>query len=189
MTFIHQIDWEIFELVQNLWHPALDFIMKALSIVGEGGMIWIALTLILFIPKKTRKTAAYTAAALIVMLLLNNILLKNLFHRVRPFDYDGWPNFIYPDIIKRPSSYSFPSGHTSSSFAAAAAIMITNKKIGVPALIFAAVMGFSRIYLFVHYFSDVLAGAVLGVAYGFIGYLILNAIIKFVDNKRENKIL
>lgn len=95
--------------------------------------------------------------------------------------------YKFPDVVHMPTSWSFPSGHTSSSFAFATAVFANNKKWGIGAFILAAAIGFSRIYLGVHYFTDVLAGAVLGVVYGVIGVLIIGALIKLIK-KKDNKL-
>lgn len=98
---------------------------------------------------------------------------------------ERWVNvYEWPAVASHmPASWSFPSGHTSSSFAFATAVAANNKKLGVAAYVLAALIGFSRIYLGVHYFTDVLAGAVLGVAYGIVGVLIVKAIVKAIVKK------
>ncbi|MBR6634569.1 MAG: phosphatase PAP2 family protein, partial [Clostridia bacterium] len=93
--------------------------------------------------------------------------------------------YTFPGVDHMPTSWSFPSGHTSSSFAAATAVFSVNKKWGIPAYVFAAIVGFSRIYLGVHYCTDVLAGAVLGVVYGIIGVLIVSLIIKALKKNEK----
>lgn len=93
--------------------------------------------------------------------------------------------YVFPDVVHMPTSWSFPSGHTSSSFAFATAVFANNKKLGSAAFVLAAAIGFSRIYLGVHYFTDVLAGAVLGIVYGIIGALIITAIVKAIIKKNE----
>lgn len=95
--------------------------------------------------------------------------------------------YVFPGVVDMPTSWSFPSGHTSSSFAFATAVFANNKKWGIGAYVLAALIGFSRIYLGVHYFTDVLAGAVLGIVYGIIGAVIISAIIKVIK-KKDNKL-
>jgi len=95
--------------------------------------------------------------------------------------------YVFPNVVSMPDSWSFPSGHTSSSFAFATAVFANNKKWGIGAYVLAALIGFSRIYLGVHYCTDVLAGAVLGVVYGVIGVLVVGAIIKLIK-KKDNKL-
>lgn len=95
--------------------------------------------------------------------------------------------YVFPNVVHMPTSWSFPSGHTSSSFAFATAVFSNNKKWGIAAYILAAAIGFSRIYLGVHYCTDVLAGAVLGVVYGVIGVFVVGTIIKAIK-KKNNKL-
>ena len=93
--------------------------------------------------------------------------------------------YSFPGVDHMPTSWSFPSGHTSSSFAAATAVFSVNKKWGVPAYVFAAIVGYSRIYLGVHYCTDVLAGAVLGIVYGIIGVVVVHFIIKALKKNEK----
>ena len=108
------------------------------------------------------------------------MLLKNIVSRIRPYD-------LKQDIellIKRLSDYSFPSGHTLASFEAATVLMIKDKRLGIPALILAILIAFSRIYLYVHYPSDVLAGILFGIAFAFLAVFIVDKI--YI--KRETKL-
>ena len=151
----------------------LDVIMKYITLLGEGGMIWIIFAVILICTKKYRKCGLMMGAAL---------LLKNLIARPRPFNrfdpadpamFAVWKDFPFPEIVSRPSSFSFPSGHTSSSFAAALPMLKTDKKIGIPALVLAFLIGFSRIYVHVHYPTDVIVGAIAGLFYGWVGIVLV----------------
>lgn len=121
--------------------------------------------------------------------MFNNILprvqanIKNM-----PEFAASWnAEYVFPNVVHMPTSWSFPSGHTSSSFAFATAVFANNKKWGIGAYVLAAVIGFSRIYLGVHYFSDVLVGAVVGVIYGVVGALVIGFIIKLIK-KKDNKL-
>ncbi len=174
-SFLH-FDLRIFEWIQTFNSSAiLTPILKIITTLGEGGIIFILMGLILLFTKKYRKAGFAMLVALAVMVVCNNLVLKELFARPRPFnlEYDWWNAvYKYPEIVSRPDSWSFPSGHTSSAFAAAIAVLRYDRKIGIPTTIFAAIMGFSRIYVEVHYPSDVIAGTIVGIIYAVIGIFV-----------------
>ena len=147
-------------LQESVRNPVLDKIMIFITSLGDKGMIWILATVLLLIPKKTRKAGMVSAVALLGSLLFNNMLIKNIVQRPRPY-------VTLEDlriIIPRPSEYSFPSGHSSSSFAAAVSFYrLLPKKLGIPAIVLAGLIAFSRLYVGVHYPTDVLAGALMGI--------------------------
>ncbi len=177
-------DLSVFTFIQAKRTPILDTVMNFITTLGDEGILFIAIALVLLITKKYRKIGFAMLASLGVMLVCNNFVLKEIFARERPFNlYETFPEkfsewnealgkYVYPDITKMPHSYSFPSGHTSSAFAAGVAILCYNRKGGIPATLFAFLMGFTRIYVGVHYTTDVIAGAVVGVIYAFIGVLL-----------------
>ena len=109
--------------------------------------------------------------------IIGNLIIKNLVARPRPCDIDAAVTLL----LDRPHGHSFPSGHTINSMVAAVALFLNNKKIGIPAVILATLIGFSRLYLFVHFPTDVLAGIIIailvaiGVDYGFRKFEILKA--------------
>lgn len=134
-------------------------IMKFITSLGNAGIIWIAIAVILLCFKKTRKIGWLVSFAMIGTLVVNNILLKNLIGRIRPYEViDG-----LTILVSKPSEYSFPSGHTGSSFAAAVTLFLTcPKKYGIPAVILAFLIGISRLYIGVHYPTDVIGGMISG---------------------------
>ena len=137
----------------------LDKIMPLITALGNGGAIWIVIALIFLCFKKLRKTGFAIAIALILGVIIGNLFLKNIFCRIRPFDLAEGINLL----INAPKDFSFPSGHTLSSVSSATVIFLCNKKMGIYFLVLAILIAFSRLYLYVHFPSDVLAGAVLGV--------------------------
>ncbi|MCI8284491.1 MAG: phosphatase PAP2 family protein [Firmicutes bacterium] len=143
--------------------------MPVITSLGDGGRIWIIISLILIIPNKTRRYGMQMAIALIIGTLICNITLKPIVARIRPFDLAGTIPLINP-----PSDFSFPSGHTTSSFAAATALMFGSKlnAYNCASLILAFLIAFSRLYVYVHYPSDVLAGILIGVLSGYLSNLI-----------------
>ena len=166
-------------LQENIRNPILNPIMIFITTLGDGGFIWIVATIALLIPKKTRKVGVMSAAALLGSLLINNNLIKNLVQRPRPF-------VTFTDIqilIPTPSEFSFPSGHTSSSFAAAAVFYRhLPKKIGIPMVVLAGLIGFSRLYVGVHYPTDVIAGVIMGILLSYMAEIFVG----FVINKSES---
>ncbi|MDF2803002.1 MAG: hypothetical protein K0S61_2905 [Anaerocolumna sp.] len=159
IQLIQQFDDNIITFIHNNLHaPILDKFMIFITTLGNSGIIWIAITFLFLLFKQTRKLGIVLSFALILELFLCDGILKNIFARPRPFT-----RFDVDLLISPPHSYSFPSGHTASSFTAAFIIFYYERKIGIFALILAALIGFSRIYLFCHYPSDVIGGIVLAV--------------------------
>lgn len=189
-------DLSVFQWIQGIQNDFLDAVLVGITTLGNAGAIFIVLGLGLFITKKYRKAGFAVIVALLVMLICNDLFLKEFFARPRPFNlfdsdpekYAEWGRaYIYPELVSKPSSYSFPSGHTSSAFAAAIALLWHNRKWGIPVTLFAALMGFSRIYVEVHYCTDVIAGVVSGAVCALIAVLIVKFLFPVVD-KGINKL-
>ncbi len=169
----------ILEFFGNIQLPILNEIMIFVSVIGNSGIIWIALGLVLLCFKKTRKQGVTVLIALIISFLIGNLTIKPLVARQRPFEAQELDLLITPPLDR-----SFPSGHAMSSFAAACAVLFYDRRIGIPAVCLAALIAFSRLYLQVHYFSDVAAGVILGIIYAVIAYFIVKAIWKKADRNR-----
>ena len=137
--------------------------MPVVSRICDHGEVWIVLALILLLFRRTRRTGAVVALALVLDYLCCNLLLKPLTARIRPCDVNAAVNLL----IARPTDYSFPSGHSAASLAAVGALRACGSRLWLPALALATLICFSRLYLYVHWPSDVLGGAVLGAALGF----------------------
>lgn len=146
--------------LQNLHTPLLDQIMVFLTTLGNGGMVWIVLSIVLLAIPKYRIYGLTMLVALLISVIFGNVILKNVVARPRP----SWIDPSVKLLIPNPTDYSFPSGHTFTSFAAAGSLFLYNKKFGTAAIVLAILIGFSRMYLYVHYPSDVLAGALFGLA-------------------------
>lgn len=186
-------DLSVFEWIQSIQNKALTAIFVTITTLGDEGIIFIALALVFLCTKKYRKIGFAMLIALGVMTICNNLVLKELVARPRPYmlygvdpeAYSLWggenAKYFFPHLVHYHTSYSFPSGHTSSAFAAAFAILFYNKKIGIPMTVFAALMGLSRIYVEVHYCTDVIAGAVVGIIYAFIGFMIVKLIYPYFE--------
>lgn len=178
------LDW----IATNLWNPVLDAVMPIITLLGDGGIFWIACAVAMLIFPKTRKTGLSMGLALIMGLLLCNVTLKPLIARIRPYDFqlEQFGRNI-PLLIEAQHDFSFPSGHTIASFEASVALLLGNKKLGIPAVILATVIAFSRLYLYVHYPTDVLASVVLGVGLAFLATFLVNK--GFALREAKKKIL
>ena len=162
---------EILSMLQKIRTPLLDIFMSNITKLGNAGIVWILLTIVLLLIPKTRKSGLILASALIVDLILCNGILKPLIARIRPFDV----NSAIQLIVAKPHDYSFPSGHTAASFTAVMALYLAGEKkmwkaALVLALVLAVLIAFSRLYLYVHYPTDVLGGIITGAIAGYIGY-------------------
>ena len=162
------IELAVLDAIQSIRFPALDFVMKYFTHLGDYGLLFVALTLIMLYFKKTRLFGVVCATALLFDLLAVNIIIKPLVARARPFTLR--PDFLL--LVARPLDFSFPSGHTAISFAFATAIGAYSRKYQRWAFALAAVIAFSRLYLYVHYPSDVLAGIVIGLFCGYLARLV-----------------
>ncbi len=160
MALIQNIDSSILYFIQNhIQNQFFNPIMIFITNLGNMGLIWITIAIALLFTNKFRKVGILMLCALIINTILGEIILKNVFQRARPFNTLQHLQLL----IKEPQSYSFPSGHTSSAFACAIILAYYVKKVAVPSIILACLIAFSRVYLTVHYPSDVLAGIVLGI--------------------------
>ena len=155
---IQQLDGEILLLIQRyLRTDMLTPFMKSVTFLGNGGWFWILCAVVLLAVPKTRKTGYAAALSLIFGAIVTNLLLKNIVARPRPF---AEIEALIP-MITKPKDFSFPSGHTTASFAVALVMLrMLPKKFGIPAVVLAALVAFSRLYLGVHYPTDVLTGFV-----------------------------
>ncbi len=226
MEAILNFDLAIFEFFEKfIRYDWLDPVMWVITHLGDDGIFFIIIGLVMLIFKKTRKAGIVCLGSLLIMTLLNNELLKPLIERPRPynltildeasalaaseygksFDWKGvfgldWTidrfpglaerwnaGYVWPEVIGKMSSksLSFPSGHTSSAFTFAMALTLVFKKVctkattikaSVVAFVFAFLMGVSRIYVGVHYPTDVIAGTVVGIIYAIIGYFVFATI-------------
>lgn len=157
---IYTIDFMILDWIQeHLRCGWLDWLMPKITFLGEAGLIWIVLALLFLWLKTRRKCGLKMTVSLVICLVLALLILKNVIARPRPC----WINTEMEMLVKVPKDYSFPSGHTLSGIASALIIFKADRLIGIPALILAVVIAFSRLYLYVHFPTDVLAGAVLGI--------------------------
>ena len=173
-------EFKFLDFLQSIRTPVGDAIIPLITYLGEFGAVWIILAVVLLIMRKHRQVGVAVAIALIIDLILCNGILKNIFARTRPCDI----NTDIVLLIKHPSEYSFPSGHSAASFAAATAVYFSGaKRLGTICYLLAAVIAYTRLYLYVHFPTDVLGGALAGLLAGFIACKLT----KFIFAKRAVK--
>lgn len=165
---------------ENLSCGFLDVTMVWITRLADTGILFVALAAFCLLFKNTRKFGATFSLAMALQFFLVSGILKPLVARPRPYDYNNGIEIL----VKHLSSFSFPSGHTAIAFAFAFSLLVFGKKGFIPGLVFAILMGFSRMYLYVHYPTDVLFGAIIGSLFGYISYLIAD---KIFTNKDKNK--
>ena len=184
-TLAVSFDLPILDWIQsNLQCAFLDKLMPMITVLGDGGAFWIACAVLMMLLKKYRKTGFSAALALIFGLLLCNIYLKPTIARIRPYDFQEQMGIIINLLIEREHSFSFPSGHTIASFEAATAILLRNKKLGTAAMILAILIAFSRMYLYVHYPTDVIVSVFLGIGLAFLASWIVNKISAVIEARK-----
>lgn len=164
ISTLQLIDDQIIMFVQEHMRIAvLNPLAVFISHLGDAGIFWIIFSVVLILIPKTRKYGALALTSLLFCFLINNVLLKNLVARPRP--YTRLPDLIM--LMECPSDYSFPSGHSCASFAVASSLMWTMdrhwNKLRIPAIVLAALIALSRIYVGVHYPTDVLGGTLIGI--------------------------
>lgn len=160
------MDGQILPFIQeHLRNAVCDVFFKNITHLGDAGIFWILLTVAMLCFKQTRKAGIYSACALILSLIVNNIILKNLVGRVRPYELvEGLQCIVGPA-----HDASFPSGHTGASFASAVAIYKQiPKKFAVFFIVLASLIAISRLYVGIHYPTDVLGGLVTGIGIGLV---------------------
>ncbi len=175
MNSLNPIEIEFLYGLQDMFQcDFLDWFMPLVTSLANAGIFWILLAVVLLCFRKTRKIGLTMGIALFFGLLIGNLTLKPLTARIRPYDFDPSITLLIPPEHE----YSFPSGHTLASFEGAVSIFVHNRKFGTVALILAAMIAFSRLYLMVHYPIDVLTGAILGSGFALIAVKITDRIFK-----------
>ena len=178
---------------QNMQSTFLDFIMPFITILGDAGIFWIACSVILMFIPKYRKAGFSMGLALIFGVVVCNMILKPLVGRIRPYNYNldvlklQWQDFLVHGklLVETPHDFSFPSGHTIASFEASVALYKNDKRLGIPALILASLISFSRMYLYVHYPTDVIASVILGTVFALIANWIVHTVAAKLANRQK----
>jgi undecaprenyl-diphosphatase len=168
-AFIQGFDESIlFFIRENLKNPVLDRFMVFVTMLGNSGFLWIFIAFLLLSQKRYQRCGIPLICALSLTMFLSDDVLKPLIGRLRPSD--KFPELLL--LISKPHSPSFPSGHTAVAFASAAVLFHYYRIAGILAYLMAALIAYSRLYLFVHYPTDILGGILLG---SVIAYMMIKA--------------
>lgn len=175
-TMLQSLEFAMLDWIQlHCRGELLDVLLPLISWTCNHGELWILLAVCLLATKKHRRLGLAIACALVLDLLMVNLTIKPLVGRLRPFAADPAVQLLIP----QPGESSFPSGHTACSFAAAGAIWCSGyRKSGAAAFVLAAVIAFSRLYLYVHWPSDVAGGMLIGLALGWLGAGLADKLVK-----------
>ncbi|WP_297631216.1 phosphatase PAP2 family protein [uncultured Clostridium sp.] len=182
MEGLIHFELEILNGIQNIFSSEIgNYFWSFITHLGDMGIIWIIFTICLLIYPKTRKIGVICAISLMCSFIITNLFLKNMFERIRPFNYTN-----IQLLIKKPLDYSFPSGHTSISFAFVFVVIkekLKIKKINlyIPALILGILIAFSRLYLYVHFPTDILGGILVGYVCSIIAFKISKILFKKIN--------
>ena len=178
------LDW----IAENLQCGFLDWFMPIITLLGDAGIFWIICAVVLILIPKHRKAGLSMGLAMLMGLVICNLTMKPLFARIRPYDFQ-WEYYgkVIPLLIEAQHDFSFPSGHTIASFEGAVALAIFNKKLGIPALILAGLIAFSRLYLYVHYVTDVLVSVGLGIGFAFLASWLVKKGYALYEAKKATK--
>ena len=178
------LDW----IQATMQSDFMDKFMPIITLFGEKGLFWMVLSALFLLFPKTRKMGLGMALAMALGLLVCNITLKPLVARPRPYDFQlSEFGKVIPLLIEAQHDFSFPSGHTIACFEASVVMLRNNKWVGVPAFILGVLVSFSRMYLYVHYPTDVIVSVILGTLFAIIGDAIAGAIAPKLKPRKRGK--
>lgn len=176
---INNFDFAILDWIQaHLRCAFLDAVMPVVTYIGWKGAFFIACAVLMLFFPKWRKTGWSIGVALLLGLIVCNIIVKPIVARIRPYDLREIALIVSPE-----KDFSFPSGHTIAAFEFATAFAIRKPKWTVPVFVLAVLVAFSRLYLYMHYPTDVFTSIILGSLFGVLGVVIVNAVYKLIEKK------
>lgn len=182
MDALNQFEIGILDFIRDTFScKFLDYFFVGITRLSDKGIFWIILAIVLLCFKKTRKTGICLGAVLLIGEILGNQILKKIFERPRPYTVNPSVELV----IEKLSSFSFPSGHSRCAVECAIAIYANNKKWGIAAIVLAVLTCLSRMYLYVHYPTDVLAGAALGIIDGLFAIFIIKKVGEYFAKRKS----
>lgn len=182
MDALNQFEIGILDFIRDTFScKFLDYFFVGITRLSDKGIFWIILAIVLLCFKKTRKTGICLGAVLLIGEILGNQILKKIFERPRPYTVNPSVELV----IEKLSSFSFPSGHSRCAVECAIAIYANNKKWGIAAIVLAVLTCLSRMYLYVHYPTDVLAGAALGIIDGLLAIFIIKKVGEYIAKRKS----
>ena len=165
-------EFDVLNWIQTLHTDWLTPVLRVLTTLEDHGLMTILLAALFLVFPKTRKTGFTLAVTMVFCGLFGNVLLKPLIGRVRPYDVNTQIQLLIPSL----HDFSFPSGHTYAAFALATCLLFFHKKWGIVALVYAVILAFSRMYFYVHYPTDIVAGIAFGVGFSFLALWITSKV-------------
>jgi len=178
------IELSFLDFIQNSLRSGItDFLMVLVTHMGDLAAVWIAIALALFLRGGERKAALAIIVGIVLAAIIGSLVLKPLVARPRPCDVDLGVQLL----IARPVDFSFPSGHTAAAFAATSVLFLARNRGRALAAVLASLIAFSRLYLFVHYPTDVLGGALLGILCGWLAWYLCGLVARWQAARRKRK--
>lgn len=181
--FIQSFDFFILDFIQqNMRCEILDAVFTVITHLGTGGVLWLTAAVCMLFTKKYRRCGIAVLVCIVLGLLFGNLILKNIVARQRPC----WLKPIPDMVVSMPKDYSFPSGHTLSSFIAAIVILRHSRRFGIPALVAALLIALSRLYVYVHFPTDLLGAMILAVPLAIFGDILTQRVVRSVLEKNQD---